>query len=140
MLRPSIFQREQFSLSNYFDELQKNFFGEIGGTFNSFKTDVLDKGDHFELKADLPGFSKEEIEVGIQDDYLTISAVHKEESKEEKDNYIRQERRYGSYQRSFHVANIDTQSINAEYKDGVLNLKLPKLEKVADNTRKIEIK
>ncbi len=140
MLRPSIFQREQFNLSNYFDELQKSFFGEIGGALNSFKTDVLDKGNHFELKADLPGFSKEEIEIGIQGDYLIISAEHKEESREEKDNYIRQERRYGSYRRSFHAANIDTRSITAEYKDGVLNLKLPKLEQVADNITRIEVK
>ena len=140
MLRPSIFQREQFNLSNYFDEFQKSFFGELGGMFNSFKTDILDKGDYFELQADLPGFSKEEIEIGIQGDYLTISAEHKEESKEEKDNYIHQERRYGSYQRSFNVANIDTNLINAEYKDGVLNLKLPKLEQIADNNRKIEVK
>lgn len=139
MLRPSIFQSEQFSLSNYFDEIQKNFFGEIGGMFNSFRTDVLDKGDHFELKADLPGFAKEEIEVGIQGDYLTIMAEHKEESNEEKDSYIRQERRYGSYQRSFNVANIDTSSIDAEYKDGVLSLMLPKLEQVSEN-KKIEVK
>ena len=140
MLRPSIFQREQYSLGNYFDELQKSFFGEIGGMFNSFKTDVIDQGDHFELKADLPGFSKEEISIGIQGDYLNISAEHKEERKEEKENYIRQERRYGSYQRSFNVANIDTKAIEAEYKDGVLSLSLPKLELEADTSRRIEVK
>ena len=61
----------------------------------------MDKGDYFELRADMPGFKKEEIHIDVDGDRLTISAQHKEETEEEKGHYVRRERRTGSLTRSF---------------------------------------
>ena len=139
MLRPGIFRREH-ELMNYFDNFEKNFFGGMDSFFNGFSTDVIDKGDHFELQAELPGFEKEDIKVDINGDYLTISAEHKDELNEEKHNYVRQERYYGTFQRSFRIANVNVNEIDALYKNGVLHLNLPKLGEEIPAERRIEIK
>ena len=92
-----------------------------------FKTDIQDKGDHYLLEADLPGVKKEDIQVDIDSNYLTISAARQTE-KDEKDkagNYVRRERSYGTYSRSFDISGIDCANIKAGYKDGVLTLTLP---------------
>ena len=92
------------------------------------------------MKADLPGFTKEDIHIDLNDNTLTIHAEHNEENETKKDNYVRRERRYGSFSRSFDVTNINTSDIDASYANGVLELKLPKLEAVVPEPRKIEVK
>ncbi len=134
------FDRRPKDLFHYLDDMEKSFFGELDTAFSQFRTDILDKGDHFVLQAELPGFSKEDIHIDIDGDYLTIQAEHKSENEEKKENYIRQERHYGSYARSFNVAQINTDKIDASYKDGVLELKLPKRDKTVPPSRQIEIK
>ncbi|GGM39097.1 heat-shock protein Hsp20 [Paraliobacillus quinghaiensis] len=91
------------------------------------KVDVKDKGDHYEIDADLPGFTKNDVVVEYQDNYLTIQGK-KEDSFEDKDddNYVRRERSYGSFQRSFYVGNIDEQDINGNFENGLLKLDVPK--------------
>lgn len=123
------FGRRTRDLAGYFDDMEKSFFGDnLGGVF-SCRTDVLDKGDHYELDAELPGFKKEDIRLDVENGYLTISAQHGEEH-EEKDekNYIRRERTYGSFRRSFDLSGVAEDGITAEYTDGVLKLTLPKKE------------
>ena len=91
MLRPMLFEQTQPLL---FSKLYNDFFGDLMNHFDSFSTDVIDKGDHYLLQAEMPGFKKDEINIDLDNDTLSITANHKEESKEEKDNYIRQERHY----------------------------------------------
>ncbi len=126
------------NLLNLFDDFDQRFFG---GQISIFKTDILEKDDRFELQAELPGFDKEDIKIDLQDDRLTISAEHKEskETHDEKTNYIHKERSFGSFSRSFHVANIDTQNISASYQNGVLTLTLPKSKPETPPSRTIEI-
>ncbi|MFA5658634.1 MAG: Hsp20/alpha crystallin family protein [Oscillospiraceae bacterium] len=135
--------RSNNNIFKAFDEMEKSFLKNFWDTdFSGFKTDIIDSGDSFRLDAELPGFSKEDISIDISDKLLTISAQHKEE-KEEKDqkgNYIKKERSYGSYSRSFDISNIKTDEISAEYKNGILELTLPKLEDVQPEQKKIEIK
>lgn len=121
------------------EEIEKNFFRE--GGLAEFKTDIKDNGDSFLLEADLPGFKKEDIHLDLDDKYLTISAErHSEyEDKDKKDNYLRCERSYGSYSRSFNVTEIDTDAIEAKYDNGVLQLKLPKKAKDVPSARQIAI-
>lgn len=129
-----------------FDEMDK-MFENIWGTglesSVSMKTDVIDQGDHYELQAELPGFNKEDIKIELKDDVLTISASHSE-NQEEKDKdgkYIRRERRSASYSRSFTVENLTPEDIDAEYKNGVLSVKLPKKEEVKqEEAKRIEVK
>ena len=106
-----------------------------------FKTDIKDTGKEYELEADLPGFKKEDINIELDDNYLTIQAERKYENdeKDKKGNYVRRERSYGSFSRSFDVSGIDVSAIKASYQDGVLKLILPKKEEAVPATRRLEI-
>lgn len=122
------------------DEIEKSFFGNTATA--GFKTDIKDDGDHYLLEADLPGFKKENVGIDIEDGYLTITAERRSdyEDKDKKGNYVRCERSYGSYSRSFSLDGIDADNISAELTDGVLRLTLPKEVKEAPKTRRLEIK
>lgn len=114
---------------NPFNELEnwnRAFFGDT--SLAEFKTDIRDSGDSFLLEADLPGFKKEDINLSLNGDALTIKAVrHSDyEDTNKKGAYIRCERSYGSYARSFDVSGVDTTGIRAAYHDGVLTVTLPK--------------
>jgi len=111
------------------DHLEKSFFGKLNSGFSHFRTDILDKGDKYLLQAELPGFNKKDIKIDINDNYLTISAEHneeKEETQENNPNFIRRERKFGSFSRSFDISDIDTPNIKAVYNNGILELELPK--------------
>jgi HSP20 family protein len=136
------FGRSNSNVFGYLDDLENNFFGDLSVNASQFRTDIEDKGDHLEMKADLPGFDKNEIKIGIKDDILSISAEHSEESedKDEEKNYVRRERKYGAFSRSFDVTGIDQTKIDAEYKDGVLSLELPKETPKEPESTQIEIR
>lgn len=136
------FERRPRNLSRYFDSLEKDLFGEFDHAFAECKTDILDKGDHYLLQAELPGFDKGDIHIDVDGDYLSISAEHKEEKNEEdkKGNFVRRERRCGSFSRSFNVVNVKTDEISAEYKNGVLELIMPKRDGTVPTSRQIDIK
>ena len=122
-----------------FDEMTRSFFGD--NEPGLFRTDVRDTGDAYLVEADLPGVKKEEINIDIDGDRLSITA-QRNTSKDEKDsdgNIIRRERYSGSFSRSFDVSNIRTQDITASYEDGVLTLQLPKKEAEAPTSRRLEI-
>ena len=137
MLRPALFESTG---PLFFDRVFHDFFGDGFSHFDNFNTDVIDKGDNYLLQAELPGFEKEEIKVDLDKDTLTISATHKEEKKENGPNYIRQESRYNSYCRSFHIPGIKKENISAAYNNGVLEVSLPKENVILDAPKRIEIK
>ena len=122
-----------------FDELERAFFSDR--SLGEFKTDIRDAGDSFVLEADLPGFNKDDIHVDLSGDALTITAErHSDfEQKDKKGRYVRCERSYGSYSRSFDTTGIDTANIKAAYTDGVLRLTLPKQQEVLPASRRLEI-
>ena len=112
-------------------EFERRFFDDDFFSFPSstaFRTDITDEGDAYQLKADLPGFDKKDIHLDLEGDNLVIRAErHSEhEEKGKRDKYVRCERTYGAYQRSFDVSGIRTEDIKAKYQDGVLTLTLPK--------------
>ena len=122
-----------------FSDLGRAFFG--GDSLPIFKTDIRDEGDHYLLETDLPGFKKEDIKVDVEGDVLTVSAERnaEKEEKDEKGSYLRRERSYGSYSRSFDVSNVKSEEIKVAYKDGVLALTLPKKTAQVPASRRIEI-
>lgn len=135
-------RKEIRKFNNYFDDLERSFFGGFP-TVNAssmFRTDIIDRGDNYLLQAELPGFDRGEISIDVSGEYLTISAQHKEENKEEEKNFVRRERRFGSFVRSFDITGIDTEHISAEFKDGILGLTLPKRAEPEVSSKKIEIK
>lgn len=111
------------------ESMEKDLFNGFGGSLGSFRTDVLDKGDRYVVEAELPGFDKKDIKIDIEDGYLTIRAEHTEEKEEkEKGHYLRKERRYGSFARSFDLSDVEESKIKASYDNGLLTLALPKKE------------
>lgn len=109
---------------------------------NVMKTDVKETDKSYILDIDLPGFDKKDINVELKNGYLTISAKreHNFEDKDKKENYIRKERSYGHFSRSFYVGDIKEDDIDASLKDGILRIELPKEEKQETKSGKIEIK
>lgn len=109
-------------------DLFDRFFNmnEPAPSLMKLRVDLEDKGDHYELTADLPGFSKEDVEISIDDKIMTIHA-EKSESKESREkNYICRERRSGSFSRSFDISGIDANAISGSFKDGVLTVLMPR--------------
>ena len=95
------------------------------------KTDVKETDGTYELEVDLPGFKKDEINVKLEDGYMTISAAKglDTEKKDKHGKVIRQERYEGAMQRSFYVGEgVKTEDVKAKYEDGVLKLDIPKKE------------
>lgn len=133
------FERNAKNLSNYFDTFEKTFFNNFPNMFSEMRTDIQDKGDHYLLQADLPGFKKEDICINLNGDTLTISAEHNDEKEQKDTNFICRERRYGSYARSYDVSGINAQDISASYQNGVLELKLPKVDPKSSQERQIQI-
>ncbi len=150
MLRPALFDNRSYkpvyfedSFDKMFNDAFKSFWGDNElGRHDAFRTDVIDQGDNYLLQAELPGFQKEDINIDLKNDLLTISASHKEEKNEEdKNKYIRKERYYSSYSRSFRVNNIEAGDIDASYNNGILEVIFPKKELEAkDSVQKIEVK
>ena len=124
-----------YRFNDAFDRLFKNNIFEN----EAFRTDIRREEDHYLLEAELPGFQKEDITLDLKEGILTIRAVHKEEAQEKTGEYIRRERRYGAYTRSFDVSGIDEENISAAYENGVLKLRLPKVMPVEPEIRKISI-
>lgn len=94
--------------------------------------DVVEHENEYIVKTEMPGVKKDDIQVSIENGVLTISGETKSETKEEKEGrVIRQERRYGKYVRSLRLGSeIDAAKLKAAYKDGVLEVTLPKAEEV----------
>lgn len=103
------------------------------------KCDIYEDKDNYVIEADMPGLSKEDVTVDYNDGYLTIKAERSSEDKEEKKDFIRQERFYGSMERKFYVGDIDESKVSAEFKDGVLKVLMPK-ETIDKPSKTIEIK
>ena len=135
------FDRRVHRMSNYdpFREMDEFFNNNTRNVANPFATDVIDNGDSFELNAELPGFKKEDINLSIENDCLTISAERKLNKEEKVPNFIKRERFYGSYSRSFDLTGIDVDKISAAYVDGVLKLTLPKEAEEVPVSRSIKI-
>ncbi len=135
------FTRNAFSLFNALDELDKDFFsGSM--TVNTCRTDIKDAGDKYIMESELPGFEKEDIKLDINGDYLVISAERKTEKDDSDENgkYIRRERTYGTYKRSFGISDVNSEEISAEYKNGILTISLPKKKPEEPVSRSLEIK
>ncbi|WP_433912063.1 Hsp20/alpha crystallin family protein (plasmid) [Staphylococcus sp. LKG4-2] len=122
---------------DYFDMTPSELFRDFGRQFfsnfpdeQSIKTDISEKEDRYELKAELPGFSKDQIDISYENGMLIISGENNQVN-EEKDNegkVIQKERSYSNVKRMYSLNNIDEDNIEAKFEDGILSLDLPKTE------------
>ena len=128
--------REMPTLQNRFNRLFDDSFFRVGqmdddagmGLWNP-AVDLYEKDDHFVIKAELPGVDKKDIKIDLQDRLLTLSGERTYDNEVKEENYYRRERSYGKFQRAFTLpADVDSDKIKAEFKDGVLQIEVPKPE------------
>jgi HSP20 family protein len=135
-------------LRNFQEEVNRLFTGNVGRQFEdegiargswSPSVDIYENKDQIVLEAELPGMKREEFELSIENNVLTLRGERQFEKKQETDNYHRVERAYGSFTRSFTLPNtISGEGVTADYRNGVLRVIIPKREET--RARRIEIK
>lgn len=119
------------------DSMSSGDWTKFGGRAE-MSMDVADHGDEYVVTADLPGFDKDDIDVTLREDVLTIGAEHEEETEEAEEEdegrYLRQERRHQSASRSVTLPeHVKESGVSAQYKNGVLTVTLPKTEAEDDD-------
>lgn len=124
-------------LDSFFDE---DFFAPLSQFGSSFRADLKETADAYEIEADLPGIKKEAIDLKYAENYLTISAKREDAVETTDHNFVRRERKFGQFQRSFYINNVAEDKISAEFNDGVLRITLPKQDKTVRETHQIPIK
>jgi HSP20 family protein len=101
--------------------------------------DVYEDGEAIVIKADLPGMSQQEIDIEMNGDVLTIKGERHFEDEARRENYVRIERQYGAFQRSFTIGiPVETDKVTATYRNGILELTIPKAEAV--KPKKVQVK
>ena len=147
MLMPSVFGEnlfdDFFNGFPFYDDrevrnTEKKLYGKHAG--NVMKTDIKESDEGYKLMIDLPGFTKDEVQVTLNDGYLTISAekgLDKDEQEKDTGRYIRRERYSGACSRSFYVGEAVTEEdIKANFQHGILTLNVPKKDAKAVNAKR----
>jgi HSP20 family protein len=135
--------RELGTLQSEMNRLFSTAFDASGGNGGTMRRwmpamDLLETGDHFVLRADLPGMSEEDVNIELEDATLTISGERKTEHESTDEGYYRVERASGSFQRSLTLPKgVDPEAVTASFDRGVLEVRIPKPE--ARKPRKIQI-
>jgi HSP20 family protein len=146
-MRTSISRFEPFRGVNSLQEQFNRLFNEAfdrapEGSLASWApaVDIYETEHELVVKADLPDVKPEELDVRVENNILTIRGERKFEKKVSEDNYLRVERSYGSFSRSFSLAStVNTEAIKADYKDGVLTLSIPKREEAKPKQIKVQV-
>ncbi len=102
--------------------------------------DITESENEYNIKADIPGMKKEDIKISLEDNTLSISGERKEEKEEKGTNFVKKEKSFGSFMRTFALPHsVDAKGIKASYKEGVLNITVPKSEESKPREIKIDI-
>jgi HSP20 family protein len=130
-------KKEMLKFHEDFDRMFNGFFVPStrrwmkmdGDTAWNPVVDILDKEDAFLIKAELPGIDKKDLSVDVKDRVLTLKGERTSKDEVKEESYYRRERFYGKFERSFTLpVDVDSEKIKADYKDGVLNIVIPKPE------------
>lgn len=134
------FRRGFDNLNSFLD----NFIGKGSIIKNSDfvpSVNTREGEDAYYIELDLPGIKKEDINIDVNDNVLTVSGERKIKKEDKEDDYYKVESSYGMFERSFTLPeNVDADNINAQSQDGVLEVVIPKLKKAEKKPKKIEIK
>lgn len=123
--------------SFFFDDFEDFFLTTRGR--NEMKCDIYEKDGLYHIEMDIPGFDKEDINVEAKDGYLTVKVKKTNEVNEENKNYIRKERSYGEYSRTFNLGDADADNVEAKFEKGILLITVPKKDESLTK-KTIEIK
>jgi HSP20 family protein len=129
------------TFTDLLENIERNFLGRVDeNSGNIPAVNIKEGNDKFVLELAAPGMKKDDFKINLDNYQLTISAETRDEKKEKEDNYTRREFVYNSFSRSFTLPKtIDIEKIKADYKNGVLNIVLPKKEEEAKLTKQIKI-
>ena len=132
------------TIHKLFDDTAKTLsrFGieDLGDVRWAPRVDIYEKEDSYVVRADLPGIKKEDIEIDLKDNTLAVRGEKKFNGKSDKENYVRIERKYGKFVRNIRLSdNVDSGKIKASYKDGVLEINIPKREEALSKEIKVEV-
>ena len=136
------------TLGSLQDEVNRLFEGNLGRTTRESSSiaawapavDIFENEKELVLKADLPDLVEKDIDVRVENNMLTLSGERKYEKDLKEENYLRVERAYGSFSRSFSLPNtVNTEAIKAEYKNGVLTVRMPKREEARPKQVKVAV-
>jgi HSP20 family protein len=129
------------TFTDLIENLERNFLGRVDEyTGDVPAVNIKEENDKFVLEMAAPGMKKDDFQINLDNYQLTISSEKKEEKKEKEDNYTRREFLYSSFSRSFTLPkSIDIEKIKADYKNGILNIVLPKKEEETKLTKQIKI-
>jgi HSP20 family protein len=133
-----------FDIRDDFDNAMKNFLRGFGGPVSSRGVfplaDIKEDEDKYTVTLETPGIDKKDLKITMKDNSLLVEGEKKEEEKkEEKESYLRVERSYGNFRRVFNFGSkLDSKKVNADFKDGILTVTLPKTEK--EKPKEIEVK
>jgi len=121
------------------DFFNEDFFPTFNRTATSLPAvNIREDEKAFYLELAVPGMDKKDLHIEVKDDILTISSEHKEEKQQDQDGYKRKEFSYSSFCRSFYLPeDVNGENIGASYKDGILNVEIPKLD---ENKKKEKIR
>lgn len=125
-------------LNRHFDDMYPEYEDKM-----TMPVEIHDKKDEYDIRAELPGVKKEDLDIDLNENYLTIRAKKVEEhNEEEKDgSYKKSEFKYGEFSRNIYLPqDVDAEKIDATLEHGVLKIKAPKLEKEKDTVKKITVK
>ncbi len=125
-------------LNRHFDDIYPDYEDKM-----TMPVEIRDKKDEYDIRAELPGVKKEDLDIDLNENYLTIRAKKVEEhNEEEKDgSYKKSEFKYGEFSRNIYLPqDVDAEHIDATLEHGVLKIKAPKLEKEKDTVKKITVK
>jgi HSP20 family protein len=140
--------RDLVSIQDEMNRLFNDFFGRVPSRFEGDwsasewnpSVDISETKDEIVVKAEVPGMKKDDIKITLQDNVLTMRGERKQEKEEKETNFYRMERSYGSFTRSFNLPTmVQADKIKASYKDGILNITLPKAEEIKPKQIPIEI-
>jgi HSP20 family protein len=130
----------QEQINRLFNEGLERGTNEANLTAWAPAVDIVETEHSLVVKADLPEIKPEELDIRVENNILTIRGERKFEQRVKEDNYLRVERAYGSFSRSFSLANtVNTEAIQADYKNGALTLTIPKREEAKPKQIKVRV-
>ncbi len=121
-----------------FENLERRFFGDT--RLPEFRIDIREEDGGYILEADLPGYKKSDITIELEGTYMTVRAERKAESAaEDTGKYLRNERVFGSIERTFDLSGVDPDSLHASYENGVLAIRMQKKKAVEEKKKALPI-
>lgn len=128
-------------LNRHFNDFYPNYDFISETSKMTMPVEVRDKDNEYDIRAELPGVKKDDLDISLNDGYLTITATKSEEKNEEEKMYKKSEFSYGEFSRTIQLPQeVDADKIDAKLDNGVLKIVAPKLAKAKDTVKKINVK